>query len=78
MAPLERYVRSITDVSNEGAWAGHVDVSIADLARTLGVNTAQIRRYRQNGLTLRAADELAVRLCLHPALIWPDYYALPA
>lgn len=39
-------------------------------ARTLGVDLRQIYRWRRQGVTWALADELAVRVGLHPAVVW--------
>lgn len=44
------------------------------LSAMLGLSRSTIYRYRTHGLTLAAADRLAVALGTHPALIWPDMY----
>jgi hypothetical protein len=44
------------------------------LAQTLGVDTAVILRYRQNGLDSSQADAVAITLGLHPAALWPSWF----
>lgn len=44
-----------------------------ELAGDLGQNLQQIYRWRRNGITTQQADQLAVRIGSHPALIWPDW-----
>lgn len=39
-------------------------------ARALGIHPRMVYRWRHNGLTWAQADELAVRLGLHPATVW--------
>lgn len=47
--------------------------SIAELARRAGVSEGSLRAARwRGGLSVRKADELAVRLGLHPVLVWGD------
>ncbi len=43
------------------------------LARRLSVHPAQVHRWRRSGLTVDQADELAGRLCRHPAEVWPRW-----
>ncbi len=43
-------------------------------ASRLGVTRRQLYRFLDEGLTERFADHLAVRLGLHPALIWPEWF----
>jgi hypothetical protein len=39
-------------------------------ARTLGVDPRQVYRWRAGGLSWAKADELAVRIGLHPVDVW--------
>lgn len=47
--------------------------STLTLARRLGVHVRQLYRWRHRGLTAERADVLAVRIGLHPALVWPTW-----
>lgn len=58
LAPLERL-----------AGAG----SVVEMARLLEVHKEYLYRWRRHGLTEARADELAARLNLHPANVWPDW-----
>jgi hypothetical protein len=49
-----------------------------DRALAFGVSREQAWRYRRHGLTERQADELAVRVGLHPGNVWRDWFALAA
>lgn len=44
------------------------------LARRLNVDRTMIYHYRQRGLSCKIADQLATRLNLHPAHIWPSWW----
>lgn len=48
--------------------------SLAALARRCGVGGSQMRLYRENGMSARVADRLAVRVGLHPAEVWSDWF----
>ena len=39
-------------------------------ARVLGVHRRQVYRWRASGVTWAQADELAVRIGLHPSAVW--------
>jgi lambda repressor-like predicted transcriptional regulator len=36
-----------------------------------------IQRWRVDGIPYWSADRVAIRLGIHPALIWTDWYATP-
>ena len=44
------------------------------LAALLGTSNARIGHYRKAGLTVDAADRMAVRLGMHPAQLWPSWF----
>lgn len=46
----------------------------SDLARAAGVNASAVTRWKERGLSLAQADDIAVRLGLHPMEVWPDFY----
>lgn len=48
---------------------------IKTTARALGIDPAQLHRWRRYGLTIDQADEMACRLGLHPIEIWPTEWA---
>lgn len=72
-APLADVIeRRLVDVQTEkGYWCGS---SCKAEARLLDSNPRQIIRWRQYGVTWAQADVLAVRLGLHPAEVWPDWW----
>lgn len=45
-----------------------------ELARTCGVVRRQMQRYGVYGLPESVADRIAVRLGMHPAEIWPEWF----
>jgi len=47
---------------------------LTEAARSLGVDRRQVYRWRRYGLTAAQADELATRLGLHPANVWPSWW----
>lgn len=47
--------------------------TIARAAALLDVDRTQAYRWRRYGLTVDQADELACRVGLHPANVWPDW-----
>jgi transposase-like protein len=51
--------------------------NMSTLARALGVDRAQLGRWRRTGVTPSTADRLAVRLGFHPAELWPQWFDLP-
>lgn len=52
------------------------DLNSAELAVVCGVDERTIAKWRTDGLTLRSADKVAVRLGYHPLIIWGDRYWL--
>lgn len=54
--------------------AGEGRVALIELARRLGVHHKQVHRWRANGLTVRAAEDVADRLGAHPSDIWGSQY----
>lgn len=48
----------------------------AMLARMLDVDPTYISRWRRAGLTWATADEVAIRLGLHPGEVWPEWWSL--
>lgn len=49
--------------------------SIAGLARTIGIDNAQLHRWKRSGIPADRADHIAVALGRLPFEIWPDWYA---
>ena len=49
-----------------------------ELAELLGVHPRQLRRYMQHGVTDCAADRVAVRAGVHPAVVWPEWMSAGA
>jgi len=43
-----------------------------DLAEALGVSMREVVRWRRGGVPVRHADQLAIRLWLHPLTVWGD------
>jgi hypothetical protein len=71
LEPLGRFVydcdpRAPRMNGGEPSWVGR-------LALALGVNRGEVHRWMRNGVTTVTADKLAVRLGLHPALVWPEW-----
>ena len=46
----------------------------AALADRLDVSRHTVIRWRRDGLTEQRADEAAIRLGSHPAILWPAWY----
>jgi hypothetical protein len=40
----------------------------------LKVTTGHVSAFRKRGLNWQQADDLAIRIGLHPSLIWPDWF----
>jgi hypothetical protein len=66
-APLDRLV-----VQRSGA-----DAPMSVVAELFGVSTRTLLRWKKNGLLFPAADRAAVRLGLHPSLVWPEWWSVP-
>jgi hypothetical protein len=43
------------------------------IARRLGVHDRQTHRWRTYGLDAHQADRCAIRLGLHPSVVWPEW-----
>lgn len=53
--------------------------SLSWFARCIGVQPRQVYRWRtEGGVPIYNADKAACRLGLHPALVWPEWFALVA
>lgn len=48
--------------------------SIQALAEALNRDRAQVQKWRERGVTILAADDIAVALGLHPVEVWPEWY----
>ena len=48
--------------------------NLSELSRTCGYPLRTIQRWKTNGIPRPSADHLAIRLGLHPASIWIDWY----
>lgn len=47
--------------------------SHAELAALVGVSEKAVARWARDGVPERSADQAAVNLGLHPAIIWPEW-----
>lgn len=45
-----------------------------ELARRTGYPVRTIQRWTTTGIPYYSADRLAIRLGVHPAIIWPNWY----
>lgn len=48
--------------------------TVGHAADRLAVNRVTISNWKVNGLTVWQADRCAIRLGLHPVLVWPDFH----
>lgn len=75
-APLELYLRrrGVREWSRKriGKWNRSAEAD--QMQAALGVSGAQIQKYRQRGLSMWQADELAVKAGCLPGEIWPEYH----
>ena len=51
--------------------------NLSDLARRTGYPLRAIQRWRVAGIPYWSADRVAIRLGIHQALIWTDWYLTP-
>jgi hypothetical protein len=49
-------------------------VSVIQTAKVVGVDNSQLHRWRRTGVRLDLADRLAIRLGVHPAVIWGEHW----
>jgi hypothetical protein len=69
--PLERLLRvRIGPLVHEGR--DQVASPINAVADVLGVDQAQVHRWRRNGLMDHVADRCAVKAGFHPYEVWPE------
>lgn len=64
------------DESEARQWVSNgttVRVLPSTLARSLDVDINTIRRWRKDGIPYWSADEVSIKIGLHPVEIWPDY-----
>lgn len=47
-----------------------------DLAELAGTTVRAVQRWRHRGVPWSIADRAAIRLGLHPAELWPDWWTL--
>ena len=73
-APWFRWVYSHVPCSNESACAGLELLSDVDIARRYNIPRTSLHVGRKRGLTPDMADRWAVRVGLHPSLLWPEYF----
>ena len=52
--------------------------NMSELARKTGVDARQLHRDREDGVTVRRADQMATALQLHAAIIWPEWNQIEA
>ena len=52
---------------------GHLE-GVGAIARQLGVDRNQIYRWRKDGMAPLTADAVAIRIGVHPSLIWPTWF----
>lgn len=69
--PIERFAS--IEVRKRSTSADSVGLTVA-VAELLGVTDRTVWRWRQTGLMRSTADEVAIRLDLHPGLVWPDWW----
>ena len=50
--------------------------NLSELSRRSGYPLRTIQRWKTTGVPLHSADQLAIRLGVHPANIWPQWYQL--
>jgi hypothetical protein len=52
-------------------------MTLADLAREMGVSRPRVYVWAETGLDIYTADEVATRmLYLHPSMIWPEWFTI--
>ena len=51
--------------------------NLSELSRRTGYPLRTIQRWRIDGIPYWSADRVAIRLGVHPSLIWTDWYAAP-
>ena len=49
--------------------------NLSELSRRTGYPLRTIQRWRVDGIPYWSADRVAIRLGIHPSLIWTDWYA---
>lgn len=73
--PLERYVFLNTNaVKSGGPWNLANEIDTKKMARVVGADQNTVHAWRARGVPFYSADEAAIRLDTHPALIWPEWF----
>ena len=49
-------------------------VAAGAVAHAIGISTQTVYRWTRDGVPLFNADRAAIRLGVHPVLIWPDFH----
>ncbi len=70
-APLERLITG--DWGPRSCGGEHPGWTDHDLGAVLGVSRVTLRAYRRRGLSFDKCDQLATKVGLHPALVWPEW-----
>ena len=78
--PLWRHVERRWQASHEAdadnrQW-GAVIFGCGQLGKAVGVERHVVRRWQRKGLTVWEADRAAVAAGVHPANLWPEWWAL--
>lgn len=46
----------------------------ATIAKQTGINRQSVYRWRSDGIPIHTADRIAIRMGVHPLVIWPDFH----
>lgn len=81
LAIARRNARPVTHNDRGDTRFGNANSAEGDtalLSRYLNISKERVRRYRAVGeINIHVADDLAHELNLHPAMIWPEWHAIP-
>lgn len=69
---------TLGQIGGQTRTGGHPRNGYAGLEVLLGASRTTLRRWRQRGLTVDQADDLAGKLGLLPHEVWPDWYRIIA
>lgn len=73
LAPLARALGITVTTRGGGNQPGHLQ-GLAAIATHLGISHRHAQRLHQHGLNPEQADRYAIRLGIHPAVLWPSWW----
>ena len=73
-APLEAHFCRTHRHHSDDRLSPRQGATIGQTAGILGIGRGNLYRYKREGLPMATADRLAIRIGIHPVILWPDFY----